>query len=106
MSRSRVKLPPSDSELARLVELLCEGTIRPAERDRRGVAAGRRPGRRLYCVAYLDLHARAIWHTRGRKSDRPDGAGLAVAARGDDDGRIANDEVRAGCAAIGCRAHP
>ena len=73
MSRSRVKLPPSDSELARLVELLCEGTIRPAERDRLESLLADDRDARLYCVAYLDLHARAIWHTRGRKSDRPDG---------------------------------
>ena len=59
MSRGPVKLPPADSELSRLVELLCDAAIAPAERDRLESLLASDRDARLYYLAYLDLHARA-----------------------------------------------
>ncbi len=61
---SGVKLPPADSELARLVESMCDGTITPAEGRRlESLLAGDREAQ-LFYVAYLDLHAQVQWMTR------------------------------------------
>jgi|GEM_PF-5233465 len=65
MSRTTVELPPIDSELATLVDALCEGAITPDDRDRlEAILAGDRNAK-LYYVAYLDLHAQVQWLTRG-----------------------------------------
>lgn len=64
MSLSSVILPPAESELARLVELMCDSAIAPAERDRlESLLTGDREAQ-LYYVAYLDLHAEMQWMMR------------------------------------------
>ncbi len=69
MSRGTVKLPPADSELARLVESMCDGAITPAEGRRlESLLAGDREAQ-LFYVAYLDLHAQVQWMTRGNRND-------------------------------------
>jgi hypothetical protein len=71
MSRTPLKLPPADSELARLVESFCDGTITPAEGRRlESLLAGDREAQ-LFYVAYLDLHAQVQWMTRGDGNDVP-----------------------------------
>jgi hypothetical protein len=76
MSRAPVKLPPVDSELARLVEAMCDGTIAPTERDRlESLLAGDRDAK-LYYVAYMDLHAEMQWLMRD------DGSALGLPVSG------------------------
>ncbi|MCG2684291.1 MAG: hypothetical protein L6306_11850, partial [Planctomycetales bacterium] len=65
MSRTPVILPAADSELARLVESICDGTIAPAERDRLESLLTDDRDAKLYYVAYLDMHAQMQWITRG-----------------------------------------
>ena len=67
MSRSSVKLPAADSELARLVEAMCDGTIAPGERDRLESLLADDRDAKLYYVAYMDLHAHIQWLTRGQE---------------------------------------
>ena len=64
MSREAIKLPAADSELARLVESMCDGTITPAEGDRLESLLADDRDAKLYYVAYLDLHAQVQWMMR------------------------------------------
>ncbi|MEN6449241.1 MAG: NPCBM/NEW2 domain-containing protein [Thermoguttaceae bacterium] len=69
MSDNPVKLPAADSELARLVEAMCDGTITPDEGQRlESLLAGDRNAQ-LFYVAYLDLHAQMQWMTRDQESE-------------------------------------
>jgi hypothetical protein len=68
MNLDPVPLPPADSELAMLVEAMCEGTITPAERDRLEFLLENDDKAKLYYVACLDLHAQMRWLMRGGQS--------------------------------------
>jgi hypothetical protein len=62
-----IMLPPADSELVRLVELMCDGVISPTERDRLESMLEGSCDAQLYYVAYLDLHAQMQWLMRDEK---------------------------------------
>ena len=67
MNRNPVQLPPVESELARLVELMCDGAISPAERDRLESLMENNRDAKLFYIAYLDLHAQMQWMMRDEK---------------------------------------
>ncbi len=64
MNHNPIKLPPADSELVRLVELMCDGAISPAERDRLESLLENDRDAKLFYIAYLDLHAQMQWMMR------------------------------------------
>ena len=76
MSREPVTLPPTDSELVRLVESVCDGTIEPAGRQRLESLLTGDPQAQLYYVACLDLHVQMRRLMRGR--GKQPSAGCAV----------------------------
>ncbi len=75
MNRNPIKLPPADSELVRLVELMCDGVIAPAERDRLESLLENDRDAKLFYIAYLDLHAQMQWMMREECVDE-EGAGV------------------------------
>ncbi len=83
MSRSPVKLPPADGELALLVESLCEGTIAAEQRDRLESLMANDREAKLYYVAYMDLHAQMQWLTRGEaQKERAEGGRRKAETKG------------------------
>lgn len=64
MSLDPVRLPSADSELAQLIDLMCDGAITPDERDRLESLLENDRDAKLFCIAYLDLHAQVQWLTR------------------------------------------
>ena len=67
MSHDSVRLPPAESELSRLVESMCDGTIVSQERDRLELLLENDRDAQLFYVAYLDLHAQMQWMMRGEE---------------------------------------
>ena len=67
MSHDPVRLPPAESELSRLVESMCDGTIVSRERDRLELLLENDRDAQLFYVAYLDLHAQVQWMMRGEE---------------------------------------
>jgi hypothetical protein len=64
MTGKSIALPPADGELARLVELMIDGTIAPADRDRLELLLAEHRAAQLFYVACLDLHAQVQWLMR------------------------------------------
>jgi hypothetical protein len=85
---SRFPLPAADGELTALMELLCEGTIQPAQRDRLEELLRTDRDAKLYYVAYMDLHAQMQWLTRGQETGTS-GQWPVVSGQ-----RVASDEWR------------
>jgi len=91
MNRNSIKLPPADSELVRLVELMCDGIITPAERDRLELLLENDRDAKLFYIAYLDLHAHMQWTMREGCADEVAGGQWLVASE-EGAGRVASGQ--------------
>jgi hypothetical protein len=67
MIHDPVLLPPADSELAQLVELMCDGAIDAPQRDRLESLLENDRDAKLFYVAYLDIHAQMQWMLRDKE---------------------------------------
>ena len=81
MTQDSILLPPADSELMRLVEAMCEGTITAHQTVRLESLLCVSRDAKLFYLAYLDMHAQIQWMMRGEpdKSFDGDRAGTAPA---------------------------
>ena len=68
MSHDSVPLPPAESQLSRLVESMCDGTILSDERDQLELLLEKDRNAQLFYIAYLDLHAQVQWMMRGEET--------------------------------------
>ncbi len=91
MNRNPIKLPPADSELVRLVELMCDGAISPAERDRLELLLENDRDAKLFYIAYLDLHAQMQWMMREDRAEEVASGQWSVA--GESDMKSLNPEI-------------